>query len=105
MNDLISRQAAIDALYHVNEYNSLSVKAIRNLPAAQPEMKRMKTMIRLENDCTGPCPQGCVDCGRKRSPHFYCDECGDEVLIGELREFEGRQLCAQCILNQFPVIE
>lgn len=39
MDDLISRQAAIDALYHVDEYNGRSVEAIRNLPSAQPEQK------------------------------------------------------------------
>lgn len=38
MNDLISRQAAIDALYHVDEYNGRSVEAIRNLPSAEPEI-------------------------------------------------------------------
>ena len=43
--DLISRQAALDALYHVDEYNSRSVEAIRNLPSAQPE-------------------RTCVNCGR-----------------------------------------
>ena len=37
MDDLISRQAAIDALCNVDEYNSRSVKAIKNLPSAQPE--------------------------------------------------------------------
>lgn len=38
MDDLISRQAAIDALYHVDEYNGRSVEAIRNLPSAQPTL-------------------------------------------------------------------
>ena len=42
MDDLISRQAAIDALYHVNEYNGRSVEAIRKLPSAQPEIIRCK---------------------------------------------------------------
>ena len=37
MSDLIERQAAIDALYHVDEYNGRSVETIRNLPSAQPE--------------------------------------------------------------------
>ena len=36
-SDTISRQAAIDALYHVDEYNGRSVEAIRKLPPAQPE--------------------------------------------------------------------
>ena len=42
MSDLISRQAAIDALYHVDEYNGRSVEAIRKLPPAQPEIIRCK---------------------------------------------------------------
>lgn len=37
-NDLISRQDAIDALYHVDEYNARSVKAIKTLPSAQPKI-------------------------------------------------------------------
>lgn len=37
MSDLIDRQAAIDALYHVDEYNGRSVEAIRKLsPAHEP---------------------------------------------------------------------
>lgn len=35
MIDFINRQAAIDALYHVDEYNGRSIKAIRELPSAQ----------------------------------------------------------------------
>jgi hypothetical protein len=38
MEDTISRKAAIDALYHVDEYNGRSIEAIRNLPSAQPEV-------------------------------------------------------------------
>ena len=37
MDDLISRQAAIDALCHIDEYNAKSVSAIKALPSAQPE--------------------------------------------------------------------
>lgn len=36
--DVISRQAAIEALYHVDEYNGRSVEAIRNLPSAEPKI-------------------------------------------------------------------
>ena len=35
MDDLISRQAAIDALCHIDEYNAKSVSAIKALPSAQ----------------------------------------------------------------------
>lgn len=39
MDELISRQAAIDALCSLNEYNARSVKAIKGLPSAQSEQK------------------------------------------------------------------
>lgn len=38
-DDLISRQQAIDALYNIDEYNSRSVTAIKNLPSIQPEQR------------------------------------------------------------------
>ena len=41
-SDTISRQAAIDALYSVDEYNSRSVKAIKQLPPIQSEIVRCK---------------------------------------------------------------
>ena len=50
--DCISRQAAIDALYSVDEYNSRSVKAIKQLPPIQPGIVRCKDCkyARLTND-------------------------------------------------------
>lgn len=42
MDELISRQAAIDALYSVDEYNARSVKAIKELPPAEPEIIRCR---------------------------------------------------------------
>lgn len=36
--DTVYRQDAIDALYHVDEYNGRSVKAIMNLPSAEPDL-------------------------------------------------------------------
>ena len=41
-SDTISRQVAIEALYHVDEYNGRSVEAIRKLPPAQPEIIRCR---------------------------------------------------------------
>ena len=50
--DTISRQAAIDTLYHVDEYNGRSIEAIRNLPSAQPEIIHCKDCIRYgKDDC------------------------------------------------------
>ena len=57
MNDLISRQAAMDALYRVDEYNGRSVEAIRNLPSAQPDaiplewiVKHLEWLDNCDND-------------------------------------------------------
>lgn len=46
-DDLISRQQAIDALYNVDEYNSRSVIAIKNLPSVQPEQRWIPVTERL----------------------------------------------------------
>lgn len=42
-NDLISRQAAIDALCRIDEYNGLSLKAIRNLPSVPHSLTQQWT--------------------------------------------------------------
>ena len=46
-DDLISRQQAIDALYNIDEYNSRSVIAIKNLPSIQPEQRWIPVTERL----------------------------------------------------------
>ena len=58
-------------------------------------------MIAIENECVG-CPIHCIDCGRKHVVHYYCDECGEEA---DLYNFDGQELCAECILSKFEKIE
>lgn len=58
-------------------------------------------MKRIENECVG-CDIPCVDCGRKRTPHWYCDKCDEEKT---LYDFEGRELCMDCIKEELTVIE
>ena len=58
-------------------------------------------MKKIENDCVG-CAMGCIDCGRKRAVHYYCDNCRDEET---LYEFEGKELCISCILKKLTVVE
>lgn len=60
-------------------------------------------MIIYEDDCVG-CPQGCIDCGRKRVPHLYCDKCDEEFDDETLYDVDGIMLCANCILETFQTI-
>lgn len=42
-------------------------------------------MIKYENECVG-CPKemGCMGdaCPNRNVPHYYCDECGEEIVEG-----------------------
>lgn len=62
-------------------------------------------MIKFENECVG-CPpdMGCLgsSCKYVNTPHYYCDECGDEA---KLHEYENKELCENCLLEKFPVVE
>lgn len=63
-------------------------------------------MVKIENDCVGPCPQGCMGfgCPNRHVPHFYCDECGDEVSPEELYEYDDEQLCDRCLCGRFNTV-
>lgn len=45
MKDPIERQDAIDALYHVDEYNARSVEVIRNLPPVQQHRRIFQEIV------------------------------------------------------------
>lgn len=54
-------------------------------------------MIKYENECVGCPPEmGCMgsSCPNRNVPRFYCDKCKEEE---ELYEFDGEQLCIECI--------
>lgn len=63
-------------------------------------------MIEIEDECVGCKDMGlpCLGagCPNKKVPHFYCDECEDERDF--LYEFEGKQLCDDCLLNKFEKV-
>ena len=71
-SDTISRQAAIDALYSVDEYNSRSVKAIKQLPPIQP--KRGRWVLVCDNN----------------GMHFICNKCG------AWRYHQEQKFCGEC---------
>ena len=70
--DCISRQEAIDALYSVDEYNSRSVKAIKQLPPIQP--KRGRWVLVCDNN----------------GMHFICNKCG------AWRYHQEQKFCGEC---------
>lgn len=57
-------------------------------------------MILRDNDCVG-C-ETCRNCGR-RYDYFYhaCDECGSTE---DLYEYDGQELCAECLLSNFDKV-
>ena len=73
--DTISRQAAIDALYHVDEYNGRSIEAIRNLPSAERHG-------RWEPYLNEGLIVKCSVCGsRYAEPWHYCPNCGARMEV------------------------
>lgn len=63
-------------------------------------------MRRFKNECCGCAAPGypCLGngCPRINVEHFYCDKCLTET---KLYEYEGEELCAECILKSLPQIE
>lgn len=61
-------------------------------------------MTKIENDCNGCTDIGlpCRNCGRDRTPHHYCDRCGDET---QLYRFDDSELCTECLLECFDIVE
>lgn len=70
-------------------------------------MKGGEKVIRYEDECVGPCPQGCMGsaCPYRNVPHYYCDECGEEYDPEELYDNGGGNfICRDCILDQYSKI-
>lgn len=64
-------------------------------------------MLKIENDCCGcntdrfPCRGN--DCPLRHVPHYYCDNCGEEV--GTLYHHEEKELCADCVLETLEIVK
>lgn len=62
-------------------------------------------MIAIESDCVGcPIEMGCIyeACPHYRVVRYYCDKCKEEDTI---YNFNGEQLCFDCILEQLERVE
>ena len=57
----------------------------------------------IENECVS-CGLPCMGsaCRYRNVPHYYCDFCDEE---GKLYEYDGQELCEECLLKQFSVVE
>lgn len=69
--------------------------------------ERRQFMVLIQNDCCSCASPGfpCIGerCELLHVPHYYCDNCEEEV--DELYWFDGRQLCADCVLNEMEVVK
>lgn len=54
----------------------------------------------VEDNCVGPCPMGCIHCGKSHEVNLFCDECGAEYQE-ELFMYEGKELCWECYKKEF----
>ena len=96
--DLISRAEAIDALYHVDEYNGRSVEAIRNLPSAQPSLTQMDQ--ELKPTCADYISRQVLDLWNRYKPTIAVDAIEYD---GELKKLLGTNLAevgTDCISRQ-----
>lgn len=62
-------------------------------------------MKKVTNECVG-CPQElkhlCGSCNLKHVTRFYCDKCGNE---DKLYHYEDEELCEECLLKEFDIVE
>lgn len=66
--------------------------------------------MQYEDDCVGcdapayPCLGS--DCKRRKVPHFYCDNCGDECEPEALYVYSqyDKWLCQSCLTDQFKTV-
>ena len=60
-------------------------------------------MVSIENECV-ECGKPCFsECPYKAVKHYYCDHCGNET--DKLYEFEGEELCLDCIIETLTEVE
>jgi formylmethanofuran dehydrogenase subunit E len=45
-----------------------------------------------------------MSCPYKNVPHWYCDECGEELAPEDLYQCDNQQLCEDCLLKQFHTV-
>lgn len=61
-------------------------------------------MVKYEDECVH-CGDRCLgsSCPNLHVKHLYCDKCGEDVE--RLYDFDGKELCGDCVLKELEVIE
>lgn len=66
-------------------------------------------MIEYINECcdcaTGAYPCLGSSCALRSVPHYICDACGMDVGDDPLYDYDGSQLCKECVLEMLPKVE
>ena len=64
-------------------------------------------MITYEDECCGCATENfpCFGstCPNRKVKHLYCDKCKDDVK--KLYKYDGQEICEECLLKEFEVIE
>lgn len=57
-------------------------------------------MVQYENDCVD-CGLPCLgdSCKYRNVPHYYCDECSEE--LEDIYDVDGEELCEDCLIDRF----
>lgn len=60
-------------------------------------------MIKYENECVS-CGLPCLGdiCPNRNVARYYCDRCGNEE---KLYHYDNKELCEECLLKNFEVVE
>ena len=60
-------------------------------------------MKKIEDECVS-CGLPCLGsaCPYRNVMRFYCDKCGEEAT---LYHYDDKELCAECLLKEFEVVE
>ena len=63
-------------------------------------------MTQFKHECCD-CATGAYPCQgsscTQGTMHYYCDACGEETE--QLYQFDGEELCADCVLEKLPRVE
>ena len=61
-------------------------------------------MKRIENECVD-CVLPCLGptCPKRNVVRYYCDKCENEDY--PLYHYDGQEICAACLLEQFDIVE